>query len=226
MNKISKILWGLFFIVIGIIIGLNSLGLANIDIFFDGWWTLFIIIPCFIGLFDNTEDSKVGNLTGLVIGIALLLAARGMFSFAIIAKLILPLIFVTIGLSIIFNETIKGKITEKVKSVQKEGLDSIVATFAEQKVSKDDEDFRGVSLDSVFGSIVLDLRNSRISNEAVIKASSIFGGIEIILPTNVNVKVKATPIFGGVSNKISNKKENQNTLYIDAFCMFGGVDIK
>ena len=72
MSNLSKILWGIVFIVIGIIIGLNALGVTNINIFFDGWWTLFIIIPCLIGLFDNDSEGKTGNLIGIVIGVILL----------------------------------------------------------------------------------------------------------------------------------------------------------
>ncbi len=65
-----------------------------------------------------------------------------------------------------------------------------------------------------------------IEKEAVIKASSIFGGVEIFVPQDVNVKVKSTPIFGGVSDKSKSSKDNEKIIYIDAFCMFGGVDIK
>lgn len=226
MNKISKLLWGIVLIVIGVVIGTNSLGITHINIFFNGWWTLFIIIPCFIGLLDNDKEGKMGNVVGLIIGVALLLATRGMFSFEIVAKMIIPLVFVAIGLSMIFNETIKNKVTVKVKEGKKNGLESIVATFAGQKVNKDDEEFKGANLDSVFGGIVLDLKRANIDKEAVIKASSIFGGIEIIVPNDVNIKVKSTPIFGGVSNKITNRKENEKTLYIEAFCMFGGVEVK
>ena len=35
MNKISNFLWGLVFIAIGVIVGLNALEITNIDIFFD-----------------------------------------------------------------------------------------------------------------------------------------------------------------------------------------------
>ena len=48
MRKIESILWGLVLIVVGVIIGLNTMGITNINIFFDGWWTLFIIVPSFI----------------------------------------------------------------------------------------------------------------------------------------------------------------------------------
>ena len=66
------------------------------------------------------------------------------------------------GLSIIFNETVKSKITAKVKEGTKNGLENITATFAGQKVQKDGEDFEGANLDSVFGGIVLDLRNLKM----------------------------------------------------------------
>lgn len=61
--KIRNILWGILFIFVGVIFGLNALEITNIDIFFDGWWTLFIIVPCFISLFK--ESDKTGSLIGI-----------------------------------------------------------------------------------------------------------------------------------------------------------------
>ena len=52
MRNIKNILWGIILIIIGTIIGTNALGITNINIFFKGWWTLIIIIPCFIDLFN------------------------------------------------------------------------------------------------------------------------------------------------------------------------------
>ena len=79
MKKIGNILWGIVFIALGIIIALNALGVAKINVFFDGWWTLFIIIPCFIGLFKERE--KTGNIIGLLIGIVLLLCCQNILDF-------------------------------------------------------------------------------------------------------------------------------------------------
>ena len=224
MEKIKKVLWGIFFIALGLIIGTNSLGITNIDIFFDGWWTLFIIVPSFIGLFD--DEDKTGNFIGLIIGIALLLGANNIISFELIGKLAIPVIFVLIGVSIIFKETIKSNVKEKIEKANKDDLEPITATFGGQKVIKDGEAFKGANLDAVFGAVTLDLRQAIIENEAVIKASAIFGGLEIMVPQDVKVKIKSTPIFGGVSNKSVSNKDSKKTIYIDAFCMFGGVDIK
>lgn len=226
MKNISKSLWGIVLIAIGVIVGLNSFGITDIDIFFDGWWTLFIIVPCLIGLVDFEKSDKVGDIIGLLIGVALLLVSRDILEFEFIAKLIFPTIFVIIGISMVFNNTIKAKISEKVREGKKNGLESIVATFAEQKVDKSNEKFDGASLDAIFGSVVLDLRKAKLGRETTIEASAIFGGIQIIVPKDVNVKVKSTPIFGGVSNKITNSEDYKDTIYIEAFSMFGGVDIK
>ena len=60
-----------------------------------------------------------------------------------------------------------------------------------------------------------------------INASAAFGGIDIFLPDNVNVKVKSSAIFGGVSDKKKRPHiEGAKTVYINADTAFGGVDIK
>ena len=89
MKRFGDFLWGLLFITLGLIIGLNALGITDINIFFDGWWTLFIIVPCFIGLLK--DQNKLGNFIGLIVGLVLLLAAQGVLSMEIILKLVLPL---------------------------------------------------------------------------------------------------------------------------------------
>ena len=98
MNKISNILWGVVFIVGGVIFGLNALNITEINIFFDGWWTLFIIVPCFIGLFK--DEDKSSNLIGLIIGVCLLLGCIDILKFDLIWKLMVPTILVMIGLSL------------------------------------------------------------------------------------------------------------------------------
>lgn len=227
MNKISNILWGLVLIVIGVIFGLNTLGIADINIFFDGWWTLFIIVPCFIDLFRN--ENKTGNIIGVVIGVALLLSCRDILNMSLVLKLILPFILVCIGLSIIFKDSLNKKVKDKIKKLNKvkKSDKEYSATFGEQKLDFSDEKFDGCEINAVFGGVNCDLRNSIIKDDCVINASAIFGGITIRVPSNVKVKVSSTPIFGGVSDE-RKKRDNDSkvTLYINATCLFGGVEIK
>ena len=226
MDKVNRILWGLVFVVLGVVVALNTLDIIDFNIFFDGWWTLIIIVPCFIGLFDTTNESKVGNVIGIIIGVVLLLTSWGWLRFDLIFKLFIPAILVIIGLYMIFGNLFKNNVKEKVKAKKEKGNgENIVATFSEQMVTKKDEVFENANLDAVFGSVVLDLSKAKIKDEAVISASAIFGGIDIIVPKDVEVKVKSTPIFGGVSNK-SKGKDTKKVIYIDALALFGSIDIK
>ena len=84
-----------------------------------------------------------------------------------------------------------------------------------------------INLDSTFGNIKFDISECNINEDKIIKISAIFAGVEIIVPQNVNVRVKSTNIFGGTSNKIKdNKSDEKHTVYIESFAMFGGVTIR
>lgn len=227
MKKFRNVLWGLVLILVGIIIGGNALGITNIEIFFDGWWTLFIIVPCAIGLFNDNE--KTGNIIGLIIGISLLLACQDIIDFEIIGKLWLPVILVCIGISIIFKDTIGGKVNKEIKKLNenKTNQNEYCATFSGQDVKFDGEKFTGVDLTAIFGGVKCDLRKAIIESDTVINTSSIFGGIDIYVPENVKVKVKSSSIFGGVSDEKRHcENAEAHTVYINATCLFGGVEVK
>lgn len=227
MKKFGNVLWGIVLIMVGVIFGLNAVGLTDINIFFSGWWTLFIIVPSFIELFRSTN--KMWSIIWLVIGIVLLLCAQNILSFSLIGKLIFPFILVMIGLSIIFKDTVNKKVTEKIRNLNsnKGEFDEFCATFGSQQSDFSGQEFKGANLDAVFGSVELDISKAIIKNDQVINANAIFGGIEIKVPTGVNIKVKSTPIFGGVSNKAkTDYNESSPTIYINGVAMFGGVEIK
>ncbi len=228
MKNFGNILWGIVLIVIGIIIGGNAIGVINVDLFFDGWWTLFIIIPCFIGLFKERE--KTGNVIGLLIGVVLLLCAQGLVDFDMIWKLALPAILVIFGISLIFKDTFNKKVSDEIKKINKNNKNDNehFATFSGQNLKFDNEKFNGANLTAVFGGIKCDLRDAIIEEDVVINSTSVFGGIDIYVPENLKVKIKSTSIFGGVDDKKVKdvNDEKAHTLYINATCVFGGVDVK
>lgn len=231
MKKFRNILWGVLLIILGLIFGGNALGITNIDIFFDGWWTLFIIVPCFIGLFNESE--KTGNVIGLLIGISLLLVCRDLLDFDLLIKLLVPVILVILGISIIFKDVIQGKVKNEIKKeIQKisekhKQNEEYCSTFSGQDVRFDGEVFKGAELTAVFGGINCDLTKAIIEEDVVINATAVFGGVDILVPNNVKVKIKSSSIFGGVSNKkLHSEEQDAKIIYVNAICLFGGVDIK
>lgn len=227
MKKSKTIIWGIILIIAGILLAVNSLGIADINIFFDGWWTLIIIIPCFIGLF--TESDKVGNLIGILIGVFLLFCCQNILSFDLFLKLVLPIVIIAVGAKMIFGSFKSSKSTKVMDEVVSSGgnVRNTTATFSGQDVNYSGEIFSGAEYNAIFGGIECDLRGAVIDKDCVIKATAIFGGIDIFLPPNVNVKVNSNSFFGGISNKAhQNSSANTVTIYIEGTCLFGGVDIK
>ena len=225
MKKVSSILWGIVLIAAGALFALNALNITNIDIFFDGWWTLFIIVPCAVGLF--TEREKTGNIIGIAVGVFLLLCCQDILSFSMLWKLLVPAIIVIVGLKMVVTGLFGNKANEIIAKIKQDGGETKVgcATFSGCELNYDGEVFEGAELTAVFGGVDCNLKNAIIEKDCAIQVSAIFGGIDILVPDNVNVKVSSNCIFGGISNKTALHKEAP-TIYVSGTCMFGGVEIK
>lgn len=226
MKNAKNTIIGLIVILIGVLLLLKSLGIIeNLNIFFKGWWTLFIIIPSAIGLIN--DDDKTGNIIGLFIGILLLLGVRDVISFDLIWKIFFPVIIIIIGLSMVFKDFFTQNIRKEITKINASDLENYTAIFAAQKFNLANQKFTGGDINAIFGGIDLDLRETKLKENTVIKICAVFGGVDIFVPQNVNVKVVSHAIFGGVDDKRRNLKEDsKDTIYIDATCIFGGVEIK
>ncbi len=227
MKTWKTLLWGLLLIGVGVIVGLNALDIVKIDLFFDGWWTLFIIAPSVIGLVSDKQ--KTGPLIGLLIGLAFLLTAQDIVPFRYLWKLAFPAALVIGGLLLIFRNVFGAKVNDTIHKLNENlnGKEEYCAVFGGQDIRFAGQMFDGASMSAVFGGIQCDLRDAIISQDAVLNVSAIFGGVDIFVPSTVKVVVRSTPLFGGVSDKSPTcMDEAVPTLYVNATCMFGGVDIK
>ena len=205
MKKIENTVIGLILIISGVIIGLNAFHITNIDLFFDGWWTLFIIVPCFFGLFKDQD--KTGNIIGLIVGIYLLLYCQGLINFQFAWKLVVPVIFVLIGLKMIFKDTFNKK--------------------KPRQNIYDNQLYTGGNYDVTFNGLILDLSKAYLNEETNITISTLFGGVDLYLPDDVYIQIQSSNFLGGVDlHKRENKIENTKVIYLNARCIFGGINIK
>lgn len=214
MSK-TKYFWGIILIIVGILFLGNNLSWWHFNLFFDGWWSLFIIIPSIYGLFK--KESFSSSIISLAIGILLLLAAQDIITWGMIWKLLVPFVIIVIGFSMIFGVKREKVITDKEAK-------KYVSIFSgvEEKITDTVKDFKALS---IFGEIELDLRKAKIKKDLVIDAVTIFGGIDLKIPDNVKVKITGTPIFGGVENKTVGNSDAKITIYLNYVCIFGGIDI-
>lgn len=223
--KKSNIIWGIILIVIGGILILDRLNLLEFDIFFKGWWTLFIIIPSVIGLF--TDRNKTGNIIALIVGISLLLVMQDIITFELLGKLFLPVVLVVIGISLIFKDSINRKVHKEIKKLNKNDLtfNEYNAIFSGQDYNFNGNSVSNMELLAIFGGLKIDLREAKIPDKLLIKATTVFGGIDILIPDDVCVKTTGTNIFGGITNK-KQTNDCKKIIYIESLCLFGGIDIK
>ena len=106
----SALIWGIGFIILGIIFAGNTLNLWSIDVFFPGWWTLFLIVPGLVSMIKYGFNWGSGIL--VIVGIILLFDRLDIISGAIMWKLVVPLVLVIIGISII-SSFFKGNSKKK-----------------------------------------------------------------------------------------------------------------
>lgn len=225
-QKISNSIIGIIFVVLGVGFLGQIFDWWNFSIFFHGWWTLFIIIPCVVNLISC--GFNVGNLIGIGIGVVLLLACQDVFDFAMAWKIIVPLFFVLLGLSIVFKSFRPHKPKEAVFSGEgNSSKQNATAIFGGSEPNFTDAEFDGITSTAIFGGVDLNLKTSKITKDCEINCTCIFGGIDIIMPPYVKVKLINTSVLGGVDNKfVSSQDPDAPTVTINATCIFGGMDIK
>lgn len=226
MKKVRLTLWALLFLALGVLLGARALNLTTFSPFFEGWWTLFIIVPCFIDLFK--PGRKEFNIVGIIVGVVLLLCCQDIITYKIIVKLIPAVLFFIIGLSILIRDVIGTKTDRVIRNLNKEKpFTKYNASFSSQSVDFDGKEFKGVNLSATFGDIKCNTQNAFINGDAVINAKSIFGGVTVILPTNVNVRVKSSSIFGSTVNKRNGDDIiGAPTVYVKSSCFFGTITIQ
>ena len=234
-TKLNRILWGIVLVAVGVLLGLNALDVLTFDLFFKGWWTLFIIVPSVIGLL--TDKNKWGAFIGLLFGVFFLLCAWDILSVSLLWKLALPIVAVLVGLSLLFGKR-KQAVTPPPVQVSPPPVDTTqtpnnnnrtdcVAIFSGQEMHCDGKPFCGVDATAIFGSVDVFAATAIITADCTVNATALFGGVDIYLPPNVNVQVISSGIFGDVENhRRFPAIEGAPTVTIHATAIFGGVDIK
>lgn len=211
---------GIILICLGILLLGNNYKIWNINIFFDGWWTMFIVIPAIINIFEG--ENIISSLLIFLVGMILFFLSQGLIAWGIFGKLIVPITFVLFGITLIF----KPKSIPKIKR-EKNGPDNtdFVGLFrmVEQNV---DYTLKGANCVSLFGGVDLDISKSPIKDDIFIDVISIFGAVKIKVPTDVEVRANGSAIFGSTSDNVHCKASKARcAVHINYTCIFGEISI-
>ena len=224
MKKLNlNVIIGIFLLIIGVLIGLETLDVGiNINYSITGWTFLSII-----GILMMINDKKVTTVPSILtfVGIWNVLNELGLI-YGSIFSLIWPFILIIVGINLVFGKSLFNKVSLNVQnSADTLVYNGIFSGVTERLTIKD---FKGLTANAIFGGVELDLRDVEITENVQIDISALFGGVSILLPEKYNVIIgESLALFGGTDNKFRGKyDENNKTIYINTRAIFGGAELK
>lgn len=221
----TRILLGLILVLAGVGYAGNALHLWHFGLFFDGWWTLFIIVPCLLSIVDHGFEA--GNVAGLVLGLMLFISAQGLVSWHTMVRLLFPGILICIGVGLIFRPHRNPEVAQVVSSTNMDGAPEITAVFGTETRRIVNDITGGANLTAVFGNLTIDLRDAAILKDIVIQTTAVFGTVNLLLPEGTPVKVDGFSLFGGVSNHMpGGGVEGRPAVYVSGTSVFGSTEVK
>ena len=217
---------GIILIVIGVVVLLDHLGYIQAR----HLWVFWPLILVFSGVVRVWQQGKVG-FGILLISFGVLLQLNTLGIIHLNWDLLWPLGLIGFGLLKVWERFGKNK----QSSTSPLGRDYVneLAFFGGVERRLNIKDFRGGNISAIFGGIELDFRSAEMAeNEAVLELEAIFGGVELVVPTNWTVVFQGESIFGGYSDETlapaaGNLQGTPNkTLIVRGRSIFGGVSVK
>jgi len=222
-DTMSRLVIGVSLIAAGALFTLDNFGVIEVRHF----WMFWPLVLVAVGITKFLSRSFLTGTVLVVLGGLFLARNLGALHFRL--SYLLPLIFVFIGLRIVFAQ--RPGFRSWDASTNPGGMLNEWAVFGggDRRISV--TNFAGGQANALFGGWNLDLRNSTMAGDsATIDVFCFCGGGELKVPENWNVVVKVISIFGGTDDKSRHSTGEpagaQKQLLVTGFILFGGLGIK
>ena len=226
-NSFNTIFWGLALVLVGFLFLSQNLGFLG-DFPFWNYLPALLIILGIYQLFANQFRAWAGPVILILIGTFLLLAALDFISWSTFGTLIWPTVLILIGLSIIFRRG-SGSNSGHEYTEETDAHFNVFSAFSGQNRRVTGSDFRNGELTAMFGGIEIDMREAVITNKpARVQTTVMFGGADIFVPQDWDVRIDVFAMFGGTEDKRINLPPAKGTpdLIINGTVLFGGLNVK
>lgn len=212
--SIVKLVVGLFFAVVGVILTADNLDLIDARDFLQYWPAVLVLIGL-LKMFDT--GSRMVAVLLILVGSWLLAHNLDWIGFTLFD--LWPLIVIGIGVMLVGRAMGIGP--------QGIALPKSAAFFGEKKVAETSKDYRGGHVAAILGAYYLDLTDADITQgPAVLETVAIWGGIEITVPENWEIIGEVTPIMAGFELKSAGKWDSRKQLIVKGLALMGGVEVK
>lgn len=147
-----------------------------------------------------------------------------------------PVILIIIGLVMIAKRTIfqnhlsfRNRAANASEINNENGYIVINNVFGGGKHKAPPTEFRGGKIANIFGGTSLDLTQATLAKGSnILEIDCIFGGVDIIVPSDWSVSVRVSSVMGGFSDKRTGFKNaaGDRELIIKGSAIFGGGELK
>ena len=220
MNQVSpvKLIAGLFFTAVGIIMAADNLGFLDAEDLLRYWPAVLIVVGA-VKLI--TDDSRIVAIALMILGGWLLAFNIGVIRFTIFD--LWPLVLIGVGIVLVGRAIGFAPDRAAMDMVRSEN----VVIFSARRVTNSSPDFRGGSIVALFGGYELDLTGAQITQApAILDTTAICGGIEIFVPDDWEVVGEVTPFMAGFEVKSGRVANPQRRLIVRGAAIMGGVEVK
>lgn len=225
-SKVSAFAFGAVLVALGVVLSGNTLGWWRADVFFDGWWTLFLIVPALIALVG--QGPNIGNVIVLGVGALLLADAQNVLGGISVWSLIGPIIIIAVGGMLLWKGVFGPKLPTDAEGRPLDPGSQVSAVFSGSTAVYNGLPFTGAVTMAMFGGIELDLRGALITEDVLIDATSIFGGTNVIVSPGTRVELSSTGIFGGSESNATPPEPGSSgpIVRVRSTAIFGGLEVE
>jgi predicted membrane protein len=219
---VGRLLLGAVVLALGTLLLLDAAGTLDAGDAIERWWPAVLIAAGLVTLADRRRSTTAPFIL-VSAGAFLLLVTTDVIG-GDPAAYVWPVILIAAGLAILTRRTAPA-----AAEIGEGDVVRASGIFSGPEVATTSQSFRRASLVGLFGGVILDLRDARPAPEgAVVTATAVFGGVQILVPRGWRIATASTPIFGGVEDKTVRAAplpDDAPTLRVDALAVFGGVEI-
>lgn len=215
-NINRRAILGIFLVVVGLLILLENLRMIPSLPWWLFTWQMLLIALGVINLLSGNRTAAI-----ILIGIGGVFLLEDMYY--IDFRDWWPLILIIIGLAFLFRQ----RQYSKSREMEDDYFDALnIFGGGNQRVSS--HKLQGGKITSIFGGSEVDLRDAKPVSGATIDLFALFGGAELRVPTEWNVKVEVISILGGFSDKrdLTAQEDDAPLVVIKGLAIFGGGEVK